>query len=173
MLFSGTDTSAVSEASGTVRFHNVCGVILTASYLIFFLGNIFTPNGKHYMASLKGKWKNIRMQASYYRSGYSKGEPSPFIVDGEHKFNPLQQLTYFIIMYVVVPLIFLTGWALMFPEFILKKILGFKEVFFASHFHVLMGILVVIFLFIHIYISTFGKTRTSNFRSIISGWQEV
>jgi len=39
--------------------------------------------------------------------------------------------------------------------------------------HIIMGFLMSIFMFVHIYFSTFGKTPLSNFRAIITGWLET
>jgi thiosulfate reductase cytochrome b subunit len=102
-----------------------------------------------------------------------KGEKAPFPVGKERKFNPLQQVSYVIIMYVALPLLFVTGWALLFPEFILKRFLGFSGVFLSAQLHIAMGFLVSVFLIIHLYVSTMGRTVFSNFRSIMDGWQEV
>ena len=172
MLYSNPDRALIVNFQRAVSIHNVCGVLLTISYTAFLAGNLFTDNGKHYLLNIKGLAGKLWKQSRYYGFGYFKGEESPFPVTGRRKFNPLQQVSYVGVMYFILPLLFVTGWALLFPEFILKKFLGFSGIFLTDQFHVILGFLVTIFLFIHLYVSTMGKTPLSNFKSIITGWQE-
>jgi len=172
MLYSDPENSLLVGFKRAVSIHNICGVLLTISYSLFLFGNIFTTNGKNYLLTLKGLGNRLWKQARYYAYGYFRGEKAPFPVDSDRKFNPLQQVSYIGVMYMVLPLLFITGWALMFPEFILKKFLGFSGIFLTDQFHVILGFLVVIFLIIHLYVSTIGKSPVSNFKSIITGWQE-
>jgi thiosulfate reductase cytochrome b subunit len=109
----------------------------------------------------------------YYAFGYFKGEEAPFPVNKERKFNPLQQISYVFTMYVALPLLFITGWALLFPEFILKQVFKVSGIFLTAQLHIVMGFLVSLFLIIHLYVSTMGKSPSSNFKSMVTGWQEV
>jgi len=157
----------------SIAIHNFCGVALTINYALFFAGNIIKGNGKHYMIKLKGLGVSLWKQLYFYAFGTFKGEPAPFPVGKARKFNPLQQISYIIVMYVVLPLLFVTGWSLLFPEFILKQFLGFSGIFLTAQLHIMMGFLVSVFLIIHLYVSTMGKTVGSNFKSMVNGWQEV
>jgi len=172
MLYSDPENALVVKFQRAVAIHNVCGVVLTISYTLFLFGNLFTANGRNYLISLKGLGTRLWKQGYFYAYGYFRGEKAPFPVGSERKFNPLQQVSYVGVMYFVLPMLFITGWALMFPEFILKKFLGLSGIFLTDQFHVVLGFLVVVFLFIHLYVSTMGKSPVSNFRSIVTGWQE-
>jgi thiosulfate reductase cytochrome b subunit len=156
-----------------VSVHNVAGILLTVNYLQFFIGNIFTKNIRFY----KINWKEIRgqvlMQMKYYSYGIFKGEKPPFTVSAERKFNPLQQVSYIAVMYIIVPLIFVTGWALLFPEIIIPKFLGVSGLLLTDLLHVIMGFLVSLFMIIHIYFCTTGTKFGSIFKSMITGWSEV
>ena len=172
MLYSNPDNALVVSFKRAVAIHNTCGVLLTISYTIFLFGNLFTQNGRHYLVKIKGVGKKLWQQLYFYAFGYFKGDKAPFPVTGERKFNPLQQVSYVAVMYLIIPMLFITGWALMFPEFILKRFLGVSGIFITDQFHVVLGFLTVIFLVIHLYVSTMGRSPLSNFRSIITGWQE-
>lgn len=172
MLYSNPENALVVKFQRAVAIHNTCGVLLTISYTVFFAGNLFTANGRHYLIKLKGLGKRLFQQGYFYAYGYFRGEKAPFPVDRDRKFNPLQQVSYVGVMYMILPMLFVTGWALMFPEFILKRFLGVSGIFLTDQFHVVLGFLTVIFLFIHLYVSTMGKSPVSNFRSIVTGWQE-
>lgn len=156
-----------------VTWHNAAGVILTISYVIFVVGNIATGNWKYYRLRLKGLTQRMMKQFRYYLLGVYKGESAPFPISKDRKFNPLQKVAYFAIMYIFMPLIFITGWALLFPESIWLNVFGVSGILLTALLHIVAGFIVSIFLFVHIYFSTFGKTTTSNFRSMVNGYQEV
>ncbi len=156
-----------------VSMHNFSGIFLTVSYLFFFTGNIMTENGKQYRLELAGLGERLWKQSRYYAYGYFKGEESPYPVNKIRKFNPLQKVSYVFVMYLALPLLFISGWALLFPEFILKQVFKVSGIFLTAQLHIVMGFLVSLFLIIHIYVSTMGKTPGSNFKSMITGWQEV
>ena len=165
--------ATVINFQAAIAIHNFSGVALTLNYSIFLFGNILAGNGRHYMLIKNGLRERLWKQLYYYSIGVFKGEKSPYPVGKERKFNPLQQISYILIMYVALPLLFITGWALLFPEFILKRFLGFSGVFLSAQLHMVMGFLVSVFLIIHIYVSTMGRTPFSNFSSMVNGWQEV
>jgi len=179
LIISGISMQYSNIESPVIRFdlavsmHNFSGIALTISYTLFLFGNIFSDNGKHYKINWKGITQQLWKQLRYYSFGYFKGEAAPYPISKERKFNPLQQVSYVTTMYFVLPLLFISGWALLFPEFILKKFLGFSGIFLTAQLHIIMGFLVSLFLIIHLYVSTMGKTPSSNFKSIAKGWQEV
>jgi thiosulfate reductase cytochrome b subunit len=172
MQYSNIDSPLI-EFSVAVSMHNFSGIALTISYFMFFIGNILTPNGRYYRLQLKGMGNRLWKQLKYYSFGVFKGEEAPFPVSKERKFNPLQQISYVFTMYLALPLLFITGWALLFPEFILKQVFKVSGIFLTAQLHIVMGFLVSLFLIIHLYVSTMGKSPSSNFKSMVTGWQEV
>jgi len=172
MQYSDLDSPLINFDTA-VSIHNFSGIALTLSYLLFFLGNIFSTNGRYYRMKTQGLGKQLKLQLRHYTYGCFKREDPPFPINKDRKFNPLQAVSYLFAMYLALPLLFITGWALLFPEFILKGLFGFSGIFLTAQLHIIMGFLVSIFLIIHIYVSTMGKSPGSNFKSMITGWQEV
>lgn len=172
LQYSDADAPVINFQAA-IGIHNFAGVALTFNYMIFFIGNLITDNGRNYLMRRKGIRDRLWKQLRYYAYGVFRGEKAPYPVGKERKFNPLQQISYIIVMYAALPLLFITGWALLFPEFILKKFLGFSGIFLSAQLHIAMGFLVSVFLVIHLYVSTMGRTPFSNFRSMVDGWQEV
>ncbi len=172
MQYSNPDFTLINFGLA-VSMHNISGIALTFSYFLFFFGNYFTENGKYYRLNLKGLSIRLWKQLRYYAYGYFVNEESPFPVSASNKFNPLQQVSYIFALYVAMPLLFATGWALLFPEFIIKKVLGFSGIFLTAQLHMVMGFLIALFLVIHLYVSTMGKSPLSNFKSIVNGWQKL
>ncbi len=155
-----------------VQWHNICGVVLAFNYLIFLVGNLFTGNGKFYALQIKGFVQQVLTQIKYYVSGTFKGEPTPFPVNEKRKFNPLQKITYIGAMYVLVPIIIITGVALLFPELIVEKVMEFSGIYMTALLHGGVGFLLSLFLVIHVYFSTMGSSPSSNFKSMATGWHE-
>lgn len=104
--------------------------------------------------------------------GIFKGQNPPFPVNEERKFNPLQKVAYAVSMYVFIPLMIITGVALLFPEMIVDKVFGVSGTLLTSLLHIIIGFFLTIFLLIHLYFSTFGKRVSSNFKSMINGYHE-
>ncbi len=155
-----------------VSVHNIVGIILCVNYLLFFLGNITTRNGKYYKLIFPGLFSRLMAQFRYYTRGLFKSETPPYPLNSERKFNPLQQVTYVGSMYVLIPIIMITGWALMYPEVIPARFFWSSGLHLTDLFHITAAFLVSLFMFIHIYFCTIGKTPLSNFMSMIDGYHE-
>lgn len=166
-------SSPIITFERSVIWHNFGGVALTINYTLFLIGNIFTKNGIHYRLRIKEMGQRLLKQLLYYSIGIFKKEESPYPINKDRKFNPLQQISYVTIMYLAIPVLFITGWALLFPEFIVRNVFGFSGIFLTAQLHIVMGFFVSLFLIIHLYVSTMGTKPLSNFKSILTGWQEA
>ena len=157
----------------SVRMHNVSGIGLTASYLLFITGNNISGNGKHYRIQWQGLKKSLLVQLQYYLWGYFKKQSPPYPINEERKFNPLQALTYALSVYIGFPLVMISGWGLLYPETIIDGIFGVSGMVLTDLVHVIMGFLLSIFMIVHIYLCTMGLHPLGNFRAIITGWHHV
>ncbi len=171
MQYSNPDAPFIGFENA-VKWHNLSGIILSLNYLIFLAGTFFTPNGKFYAVQCKGLFDQLKKQIVYYVYGTFKGQAAPFPVNENRKFNPLQKVTYLATMFGLVPLIILTGLALLFPEMIVEKLFGFSGIYLTALLHGSVGFLLSMFLIIHLYFATMGNTAISNFKSMITGWHE-
>jgi thiosulfate reductase cytochrome b subunit len=155
-----------------VSIHNIVGIILCVNYLLFFLGNMATHNGKYYKLIFPGLSSRVMTQFRYYTRGLFKGEMAPYPLNSERKFNPLQQVTYVGSMYILIPIIMITGWALLYPEVIPSRLFWTSGLHLIDLFHIIAAFLVSLFMFIHIYFCTIGKSPFSNFKSMLDGYHE-
>ncbi len=155
-----------------VSMHNISGVILSLSYIFFILGNLFTGNGLNYVIQFRGFRQRLWKQMYYYTIGFFKKEEAPFPIGSARKFNPLQQVTYAGLMYFLVPVIIVTGWALLFPEVIVEEWLGINGFAATDFLHILGGFGVSIFLLIHLYFATMGKKPTDHYKAMVTGYHE-
>jgi len=171
MQYTGRDGSVLLVGfEKAVKWHNVAAIILTFDYLIFFIGNIITTNGKYYRIGRKNFIADLGRQFRHYAFGMFRREPPPFPVSEENKFNPLQKLSYVLIMYVGLPLIIISGLGLMFPEITVSRLFGVSGLILTDILHITMGFFVSVFLVIHIYTCTLGAKPTSLFRGMITGY---
>jgi len=168
--FSNPGTVVKFKAAVTV--HNLAGILLTISYAIFFIGNLFTANGAHYVIPVRGFLSRLQKQFYYYTIGLFKKENPPFPVTEEDKFNPLQQATYVLLMYVLVPFVVLSGWGLLFPEITVNSFMGFSGLDLTDLLHIVAGFAISIIMCVHVYFCTIGKNPFSNFKSMINGYHE-
>ena len=156
----------------SVALHNVCAIILSINYGVFVIGNMFTGNGMYYRKWRKNLWPKLWKQFLFYAVGIFKDEPHPFPITKKQKFNPLQKISYVFAMYFGMPLLIISGIALMFPEKISNTIFKISGLLFYDVLHVIVGFVLSIFLVIHLYTCTLGDKPGTLFKSMINGYHE-
>jgi len=176
LLFSGISLHYSSADYSILRFdiavslHNISGIALAIAYIVFVLGNLFTPNGKYYKTPIKGFLLELFYQIKYYTWGIFHKTQCPFPVNIDRKFNPLQKFSYVGAMYFLMPILIASGLGLIFPEILIPKIFGISGLHLTGLVHIIAGFSLSIFMLIHVYFCTIGKTPLSNFKSMINGW---
>lgn len=169
MHYAGVDSHLI-PFNYSVEIHNISGIVLIFNFIFFAFANRFTWNGKYYRIGLKGYVEELWKQIRFYSWGIFKKESHPFPITKDRKFNPLQKLSYVIAMYILVPLIIISGIGLLFPGINLTSFMGKSGLWYTDLLHQFMGFFLTIFWLIHLYFCTVGKTATSNFKSMINGW---
>ena len=169
---SGVESSFI-RFNLAVNLHNISGIVVSMNYIFYFIANWATKNVKFYLIKPQGFLKRPLKQAYYYAYGMFNGMKAPYPLSEKRKFNPLQKYSYVIVMYLFVPLVVITGFALLFPEIILDKVYSMSGITLTAIIHSAMGFFISVFLIIHIYISSVGKSPLNNFKSIITGWHSV
>ncbi len=156
-----------------VTWHNAAGILLIILFIIFIIGNIVTRNSKFYRIKRKKFLKKMKKQFRYYVYGVFKKEETPYPVTKKRKFNPLQLVSYVGAMYILIPLVIISGIALLFPQMIVTDVFGWSGIHLTDLLHIISGFALSIFMVIHIYFCTFGHTATSNFKGMIDGHHHV
>ena len=155
-----------------VILHNIAGVGITLSYFLFLFGNVFTSNGRHYRLRVHGMFSDLLAQSRYYMFGLFKRQIPPFPVTKQSKFNPLQRFSYVGAMYLLIPVVAISGWALLFPETIVRQMFGLSGTLLTAMVHIVAGFFLSVFMVVHVYMCTVGRTPFSNFKSMINGYHE-
>ncbi|HAQ38629.1 MAG TPA: cytochrome B [Saprospirales bacterium] len=120
--------------------------------------------------------KNLLAQIRFYTYGMFKGEPHPTEKTALQKLNPLQRLIYLGFKLFMIPIVVVTGLLYMF-----YKTIDVNNVVVISHFklesiavwHTFGAFLLIVFLIVHVYMTTTGHTYTSNIKAMITGYEEI
>lgn len=156
-----------------VTVHNILAAILVVNAALSLFYHLASGEIRQFIPRPIGFFDQAIVQAKYYLRGIFRGEPHPFEKAPERKLNPLQQLTYFGILNVLLPLQILTG-ALMWgkqqwPD--LAQSLGGLP--FLAPLHTLVAWLFAAFVVMHVYLTTTGPTPLANIRAMMLGWEDV
>ena len=150
------------------HWHNLAGMtlLLLSAFAIFW--HLTTGQWRHYRPRIE----NLQKIIAYYLVGIMRGERHPFHKSEERKLNPLQALSYLFLKVVLLPLQLLSGllyyyyndwiswgWA--------ARLDG------VAFLHTAMAFVLLLFLVVHIYLTTTGGTLLSYTQSMITGWEEV
>lgn len=146
-----------------VKVHFVAAMVFILLWVSFVIINTVTGNNRNYRIKFSGLLDRMFKQAWYYLSGIMKNEPHPFETSAENKFNPLQQLTYFAIVYICMPLIIITGLFALYPT-----ITG--QGHWMLEIHLAFGALALIFLIGHLYLATTGDRPSYLVKGMIDGY---
>lgn len=168
------DVIGVWRYETAVNLHNWVGFAVIANYFIwlgYYLGSDRITN-YHPVLNAKTFVKNFFRQARYYSYGIFKGETSPHHVQPYEKFNPMQRLTYQQVMLIMVPIQFLTGLMLWDVQRFAGAISALGGIRVVATIHVLLFIAFVAFVLIHAYMGALGKTPSTHFREMITGYEE-
>lgn len=158
----------------SVKLHNWVGFTVIANFFLWLGYYLFSDKITNYHPVLNARdfIRNFFRQARYYGYGIFKGERSPHHVQPYDKFNPMQRLTYQLIMLVVAPISFITGimlWDIKrFGSWV--ELLGGIRV--VDTIHVVMFILFVFFVFVHAYMGALGRTPLTHYKEMFTGYEE-
>jgi thiosulfate reductase cytochrome b subunit len=157
-----------------ILLHNTAGVVVSISYMLWLIYYLVVARSliKLYVPTLEDLKSGIFRQAFYYFLTYFLGKPSPHHGTPDNKFNPMQKAAYLVIMFVLLPLVILSGVLLLYvaPLRELLLLLGGIKMLVGTHF--LVACSFTAFLFVHIYLATLGHTPLAHFKPMWIGWEE-
>jgi len=128
---------------------------------------------QQFLPEPRGFFGKMFAQARYYLWGIFHNEPHPFEKTPQHKMNPIQQVTYFGLLNVLLPLQVITGTLMWGTQHWPGWIERFGGLPFLAPFHSLIAWLLATFIVLHVYMTTTGHTPLANIQAMIFGWDEV
>ena len=161
--------------SNAIMLHNWVGFVLIGNFFIWFLFYLFSDKIKAYHPQLNPikHYRDSLRQLIYYGYGIFKGDPNPHHVSAYHKFNPLQSVSYQIVMLILVPIQFFSGILLWDVQRFSTMVDFFGGVRVVDTVHVLIFIIFAGFIFIHPYLATLGHTATAHIKAMFTGYEEI
>jgi thiosulfate reductase cytochrome b subunit len=157
-----------------ILLHNTAGLVVAVSFSLwfFYYGVVARSMVKIYVPTKDDLCVGLLRQAKFYLLTYFLGWKNPHHPTPENKFNPMQKSAYLAIMFVLMPLVALTGILLtnVSPLREIVILLGGLKILVAAHF--LLACSLCAFLFTHVYLATLGKTPMAYIKPMWTGWEE-
>ena len=168
------DAIHLMSFKSAVDIHNIFGFALIANFLLWAVYYIVSGKLKVYLPdpNLKNFIQGSIRQARYYAYGIFVGEPNPHHASPDSKFNPMQQIAYFNIMLLLLPIQILTGlmlWDIKLFSGMIAAVGGLKIV---DAGHLLLSIFFTAFLFVHVYLATLGHTWSEHIKAMFTGYED-
>jgi thiosulfate reductase cytochrome b subunit len=175
LLFTGLiihkpDTFGVFSFRYVVLVHNILAVILLINAGLALFYHLASGEIRQYLPRPAGFFNQAILQARYYVGGIFRKEPHPFEKRPEQKLNPLQQITYLVILNLLLPLQGITG-ILMFAVQRSPLLDGWLP--YLAPFHTLVAWLFAAFIVLHVYLTTTGPTATTSIKAMMLGWEDI
>ncbi len=155
-----------------VLFHRVASWMLIVLIIFAIFWHFVTGEWKQYIPTTK----MLKEQILYYTTGIFKGEKHPTHKHELSKLNPLQRLVYLGFKIFLVPLTVISGFLYLgHKSFDQNNIVVVKDISLESIaiWHTLGAFLLIVFLVVHVYMTTTGKTPSSNIQAMITGYEEI
>jgi len=167
LLFTGLvihkpDTFSFLDFRNMVRVHNILSAILAVNAFLALFYNLASGEIQQYIPRPRGFFDRTFAQTIFYVKGIFKGEDHPYEKTPEKKLNPLQQITYFGLLNILLPLQGITGilmWGVQrWPE--IANQLGGLPVL--APLHTIIAWLFASFIVLHVYLTYTGHTLISS-----------
>jgi len=178
LLFTGLiihkpDKFGIFSFNYIVQVHNIMALILVVNAALAAFYHLASGEIQQFLPRPHGFFDQAIVQAKYYLQGIFRGAEHPFEKTPQQKMNPLQQVTYFGILNVLLPLQIITGamiWGAQRWPGVTDALGGLP---FLSPVHTLVSWLFASFIVMHVYLTTTGHKPLASIKGMIMGWDEV
>lgn len=162
-------TYALFGFERAVSFHTISAWSLVGLWVFAIFWHFTTGEWRQYIPTTD----RIVAIANYYSSGIFKHEPHPFRPSASQKHNPLQRLTYLLVLTLLSPLIWVTGWLYLFYADWAAWGLNALQLEWIATGHTIGAFLMLAFLISHLYLATTGHKITSQLKAMITGYEDL
>ncbi len=153
-----------------VRVHTLAAWTLVALWVFAVFWHFTTGEWRQYVPTLE----RIGAVARYYAFGIFSGAAHPYHKTAAKKHNPLQRMTYLVLLALVSPLIWVSGLLYLlrafWPGLGLDRWLTLEGV---AWVHTAAAFLMLAFVIVHVYLTTTGATVFAHLTSMVTGWEEA
>ncbi len=168
------DLISLMSFETAVHVHNWVGFAVIANWFLWFIYYLTSDRITNYHPDLDaaGFFERFFRQAQFYGQGIFLGQKRPHKVQPSDKFNPMQKLTYQFMMFITVPITFISGlmmWDVARFEGLINAVGGIRVV---NTVHVVMFIMFVLFMFVHAYMGMLGPKPSTHYKEMFTGYEE-
>ncbi len=172
LLLTGSEVNGFHSLFGfktAVNIHNFAGLTWLIAFLVFIFWLFTTGEWKQYIPTAKQLFE----VASFYAYGIFKGEAHPYRKRKDAKHNPLQRLSYLGLASIMLPVQMVAGFLYWSYNSWEAWGLTFLNLQVVAFIHVLMGFTILLFVLIHVYMTTTGHTPFAHIQTMITGWEDL
>jgi len=178
LLFTGLiihkpDLFGIFSFSYVVQVHNILALLLVVNAGLSLFYHLASGEIRQYIPRPRGFFDEAFTQALYYLRGIFRDEPHPYEKTRERKMNPLQQVTYVMVLNVLLPAQIITGtlmWGAQRRPGVTEALGGLPWL---GPLHTLVAWSFAAFIILHVYLTTTGPTPTAGIRAMMLGWEDV
>ena len=152
-----------------VRIHELLAWSLIVLTVFAVFWHFTTGEWRQYLPTRKYLVAMIR----YYALDIFRSAPHPVHKARSSKLNPLQRIAYLGYKLMIMPLVLVTGFVYLYFNDLVAAGLLRGGVGTVATLHILGAFLLLAFLVGHVYLSTTGRTWSSNIEAMITGWEEL
>ncbi len=157
--------------STAVVVHNVLGLLLVANALLGAFYYVTTGTIRRYLPEPHDFIALSVRQALYYLRGMFRGEPHPLEKTPQRRLNPLQQVTYLMILNVLLPLQLVTGLLILSGQRWPAAVGFVGGLPVLAMIHTLGAWLFAAFVIAHVYLTTTGTTPLAHLKAMVLGYE--
>ncbi len=157
-----------------IYLHNTAGFVVAISFTLWFFYYVFIARSMAnlYVPKVEDLKTGLLRQAKFYFLTYFLGWENPHHPTPKNKFNPMQKSAYLAIMFVLMPLVSLTGIFMTNVEPLRGLIVMMGGLKILMNFHFLLACCLIAFLPTHMYLTTLGHTPLEHIKTMWTGWEE-
>ncbi len=167
------DIFGIFAFSSVVYVHNVLAAILIINAGLSLFYHLASGEVKQFIPRPYGLFDRVIRQGTFYLRGIFQHEPHPFEKTAQQKLNPLQQITYFGLLNVLLPAQIITGaliWgAQRWPD-AAQRVGGLPLL---APMHSLIAWLLAAFVVLHVYLTTTGHAPLASIQAMMLGWEDL
>jgi len=173
MVIHKPDMFSAFSFNAVVFFHNAFALILVINAGLAAFYHLVSGEIRQFLPEPRGFFGKMFAQVKYYAWGIFRGQPHPFEKTPDSKLNPIQQLTYFGLLNVLLPLQVITGTLMWVAQHIPDFMATIGGLSLLGPIHTMVSWLMATFIVVHVYMTTTGHTPLANIKAMVVGWDEV
>lgn len=175
LLITGFEISYAGYFTATgfktaVAVHNLAGMILAVNAFLALFYNLAGGLISRYIPKMKDVFPLGFDHARFYLIGIFQGQSHPFDKTPEKRLLPLQKITYFLVLNLLLPVMAVTGLLKLFADDTLPLIEVFGGLSVLGPIHRFGAWMFLAFLVVHIYMTTTGHSLLANLKSMVTGY---